>query len=565
MSQVDRRVVAVLVLVLLMSLAVAGCGGSKDSTSSKSGLKAVDVNATSRDELKDGGTVRWAVDQFSTQWNLNHLDGPTVATATVISAVMPSLFVADEAANLTPNEDYVTSAELTARSPRQVVTYKINPKARWSDGEPITVKDFVAQWKALRSADAPYLVASSTGYERVSSVEQGADEHEVVVTFAKPFAEWQSLFSPLYPEATNSSPEAFNKGWLNKIPVTAGPFKLERIDKTAETVTIVRDEKWWGEPAKLDAIVTRALDVDAAVNALANGEVDVVDVGPDASAYKRALGVQDGAVREAAGPDFRHFTINGTSDVLGDPQVRRAVAMAIDREAIAKADLTGLNWPARTLGNHFFVNTQAGYEDNSGEVAKFDPEAAKALLDQAGWKASGAVRKKDGKTLRVRFVIPAGTPVSRQEGELTQAMLRDVGVDLDLVTVPGDAFFDEYVIPGNFDITPFSWVGTPFPISSAQSIYVKPVKDKSGELQIQQNFARVGSVEIDELMARAEQTLDVDEARELINQADKLVWDEVHSLTLYQRPQIWGVDAKLGNVGAFGFKSVIYEDIGYVK
>ena len=190
--------------------------------------------------------------------------------------------------------------------------------------------------------------------------------------------------------------------------MTAGPFKLEKLDQTAKQITIVRDPAWWGIPAKLDQIVFRALDVDATIGSFANGEVDVADVGPDPSGYKRALGVSGGAVREASGPDFRHFTLNGTSPNLSDVRVRQAVTVGIDRATIAKADLTGLNWPAVTMDNHFFVNTQTGYQDNTGDLGKVNPEMAAKLLDSAGWKLDGTYRKKDGETLSLRFVVPRG-------------------------------------------------------------------------------------------------------------------------------------------------------------
>jgi peptide/nickel transport system substrate-binding protein len=566
-----------LALLIVVAIVATGCGGKKTASGSSSttpsasgtggggGVKASDINPQPRSALKDGGQAIWAVDQFSTQWNYNELDGTAVATATILQALMPSMFNADEKANLTINKDYLADAKVTGQNP-QVVTFTINPKATWSDGKPITEKDFEAQWKALNGKNSKFQIASSTGYDRIASVKPGASQREAVVTFSKPFAEWQSLFSFLYPASANSSPDAFNTGWLNKIPVTAGPFKFGSFDKTAQTVTIERDPKWWGKPAKLDRIITRSLDVDAAIGAFVNGEVDVLDIGIDPSGFKRAQGAGGGVVRESAGPDFRHFTINGTSPVMSDVNVRKAIAMGINREAIAKADLTGLGgYPARTMGNHMFVNTQAGYRDNSGEVGKYNPDAAKRLLDQVGWKMSGSYRQKNGKTLTVRFIVPSGIALSRREGELTQSMLKDIGVKLNVVTVPGDPFFDKYVVPGNYDMTPFSWQGTPFPISPNQSIYAKPRKDSKGQLQIQQNYARVGSDQIDKLMSGAEQQLDQAKARELMNQADKLVWDEVHSLILYQRPQIWGVKKGLANVGAFGFRSPTMEDIGYVK
>jgi peptide/nickel transport system substrate-binding protein len=565
--KVDRRALALIVVLAVPAL--AGCGGGSDSSkpsaqATKEALKPADINPTPRDQVRDGGTLRWAVDQFSTQWNYNELDGPADATLKVLQGLLPSPLLADEHAKFSVDPNYAISAKVTSTDP-QVIDIKLNPKAKWSDGKPITVKDYEAQWKAMRGTDERYNIASSTGYERIESVKPGADEYEVVATFKKPFGEWQSLWQPLYPASTNATPEAFNKGWVNKIPITAGPFKLEKIDQTAKTVTIERDPNWWGPPAKLDKIITRALEVDATINAFANGEVDVADVGPDPSAYKRAVGVAGAKVRSAAGPDFRHFTFNGTSKALSDVNVRKAVAMAINREVITKADLTGLNWPAVTMGNHYFVNTQTGYRDNSGDVGRYDPEKAKALLEQAGWKMSGAYRQKDGKALSLRFVIPAGATTSKQEGELTQAMLKEVGIKVVIDVVPSDDFFDKYVTPGSFDITPFSWIGTPYPVSSAKSIYINPKKTSSGELDIQQNYARIGSPEIDKLMSDAEQETDPVRAAELANEADKAVWAEVHSLTLFQRPQITAVKGTLANVGSYGFKTPLYQDIGYVK
>ena len=162
-------------------------------------------------------------------------------------------------------------------------------------------------------------------------------------------------------------------------------------------------------------------------------------------------------------------------------------------------------------------------------------------------------------------MIPTGVPASKQEGELTQAMLKDIGVKVDINAVPSDDFFDKYVIPGNFDITPFSWLGTPFPISSAQSIYANPTKDDKGELQIQQNFARVGSPEIDDLMDKAAQTLDQHQAFTYINQADVKIWDLVHSIIFFQRPQMTAVNKNLANVGSYGFAQPDYTKIGFMN
>jgi peptide/nickel transport system substrate-binding protein len=552
------------------SLALAACGDSDNGNGNSNGgnggssgeanaQKAIDINPQPRDKVKDGGTVRWAIEQFSTQWNYNQLNGPESSTLDVLTSLMPQPLVADEKANTEPDPNFIESAEVTSNSP-ETIKYVLNDMAKWSDGSPITWKDYATQWKALSGKDPKYQIASSTGYDRVKSVTRGANDYEFTVVFAKPFSEWKALFSPLYPAKYQDTPEHFNKGYFNDFPLTAGPFKLDKIDKSAKTITVSRDPNWWGTPAKLDKIVYRALEIEAGINAFVNGEVDLVDVGADASHYKKTKGTPGATIHVAGGPDFRHFTINGTAANLKDVKVRQALALGINREAIVKSDLNGLPWPAKTMDNHFFVNTQDGYQDNSGDLGKYDPDRAKELLDEAGWKMSGDFRQKDGKTLELKFIIPSGDPASKQEGELTQAMLKDIGIKLDVKTVPSDAFFDKYVSTGNFDITPFSWLGTAFPISSAVSIYANP----KGE-NIQQNFARNGSPEIDKLMQEAVEAPDTETARAKINEADKLVWQTVHSLVFYQRPQITATKSNLANYGSFGFATKAVIDMGFMK
>jgi peptide/nickel transport system substrate-binding protein len=540
-------------------------GGGGSSANADVALKSSDMNAVPRDQLKQGGTLSWGLDEYPAQFNYNQIDGTSAAASDVIDAVMPRPFRVDPTGKITPNTNYVTSAEVTSTSPNQVVTYKLNKDAKWSDGKPITWKDFEAQWKALRDSEGKFKIASSTGYERISKIERGADDYTFTTTYSKPFGEWQALFDPLYPAATNSDPDHFDSDYKKGFPVTAGAFKVKKVDASDKTITIDRDPNWWGTKPVLDTIVYRALSSDSLPGAFANGEIDYALVGNDAATYKRITSVAGGEARVAGGPDFRHFTINGSGPILKDLNVRKAVAMAINREVITKADLTGLPWPVRTMGSHFLVNTQDGYKDNSGTVGKYDPDQAGKLLDEAGWKLSGGTRTKNGKPLTLRFVIPSQVAASRQEGELTQKMLQQVGIKLDVQTVPSDDFFEKYVTPGNFDITPFSWLGTPFPISSATSIYTNPTKDSKGELQIQQNYARTGSKEIDDLMSQAEEETDRTKALDLINQADTEVWNVVHSIIMYQRPQITAAKTTVANLGSKGLGYNIYEDIGFTK
>ncbi|GGK73541.1 hypothetical protein Ppa06_32090 [Planomonospora parontospora subsp. parontospora] len=547
----------------LLAMALTACGGgaadkpkagsteaAKEAQQAAAQLPGISINPVAYEQVAEGGTVTLATSSWQSNWNYNQVNGTHDNTDQVMEALMPSAFRSDDKADVVNHPDYVTEWKMELQGETQVVTYKIHEKATWSDGTPITYKDFQAQWKALNGEEKKYQVSSTDGYDRVKSVEKGATDKDVVVTFAKQYPDWKNMFAPLYPASTNDDPEVFNEGWVGKIPVTAGPFKVESINETTKAVTLVRDDKWWGRKAKLDKVIFRAMETGATINAFVNGELDAVEIAAgDAAGLKRVKEVANSDIRKAAAPNWRHITVNGSSELLKDKSVRQAVAMGINRETIAASDLKDMDWPIQTLGNHLYMNTHKGYVDNSGEVGKYNPEKAKQLLEAAGWKQEGEYRKKDGKEFAVRFTVPASLPVAKQEGELTQAMLKEIGVKVTVEAVPDDKFFDDYIIPGNFDLVPFSWLGTPFPNTSLPQIYKTP----TGPDNYGSNFPRTGTPELDALIEQAAGEMDPQKAIDLGNQADKLIWDLVHTIPLYQRPDIYGTKKNLANYGSFGF------------
>jgi peptide/nickel transport system substrate-binding protein len=553
-------------LLPLLLLATVACAGPGTRELRGTGAAAEnDIKQLPRDQIQDGGTFTWALDSIPPNYNYNQLDGTEVTNSQVILAMMPGVFDNDAAGTPVWNRDTLASEPVLTIEPQQVVTYEINPKAAWYDGTPITWQDFYWQWRASNGTNQAYQVASTSGYDQIESVKHGKDDREVIVTYRRHYADWQAVFNPIYPASTNRDPAIFNDGWRDRPLTTAGPFKLDSIDPTSKTITLVRNEKWWGNRAKLDRIVFRAIDPDAQIDALANAEIDSMDVGPDANKFQRAQDIEGIDMRMAAGPNFRHLTINGTSPNLQDVRVRRALAMAISRPAIARALLAPLGIRAEPLDNHIFMTNQAGYRPNAGEVGIYNPERAKQLLDEAGWKMDGGIRKKDGKPLEIVAVIPTAVATSKQETELMLNMLAQVGVRLIISVVPSPDFFSKYITPGQFDFTVFSWIGTPYPMSSSRSIYAMPTRNAAGELDIQQNYARIGTPEIDRLFDETSQELDRSKAIDLANQADTLIWQEVHSLTLYQRPEIVATRSRLANFGAFGFASWVYQDIGWIR
>ncbi|WP_108933110.1 ABC transporter family substrate-binding protein [Streptomyces ardesiacus] len=271
------RSAAFLTAGVLAVPALAGC--TSEEPSSKP-LAAQDVASAARASVSDGGTLRWAVDSVPDTLNTFQSDADATTTR-VAQAVLPSMYRMDEKGGPARNPDYLESAEVVDTEPKQVVVYKLNQQAVWSDGREIGAADFAAQWRALSGKDSAYWTARNAGYDRIEKIERGANDLEVKVTFSRPYADWKALFSPLYPKDVMGTPDAFNDGARRTLKVTAGPFAVKKVDAGADQVVLTGNPRWWGSPAKLEKIVLRAVPRDKRVSELAAGKLDLAEIDPE--------------------------------------------------------------------------------------------------------------------------------------------------------------------------------------------------------------------------------------------------------------------------------------------
>jgi peptide/nickel transport system substrate-binding protein len=343
-----RKALVALVAVASMALA-AGCGGGGGTVSQGSqALGHTEINPQPRDKVRDGGDLRLPMSFFPNSFNYNYVDGASVPLSDLAHAVLPYLFTGTADGEYAINHDYLTSADVTSNTP-QVITYTINPKATWSDGTPFSWRDFEAYWHSSNGSDPAYQTSGTTGYDDISSVTRGVDDKQAVITYRKPYAEWQNLFSPFFPASLTSTPAAFNSAWKTSMAVTAGPFTIDSIDPTAKTITLKRDPKWWGTPAKLDRVILKQYDPAALPDALANNEIDYYEIGSDVNLLRRAQSTPGAAVRDAPSRYYSQITLNGaTGSPLAELALRQAIAQGIDRAAVTRQMLGPIEPSART-------------------------------------------------------------------------------------------------------------------------------------------------------------------------------------------------------------------------
>lgn len=582
------RVFAASAAVLALGLAGCSSGGSKEGQSGSGGGDASGDGATEavptdainphdRADLQEGGELRFAISSMPTSWNTMNVNGNQVDLATTMALfIAPNNWIYQGDGSFDVNPNYVESYEVEdgdGADKKQVVTVNLNKNAVWGDGTPITVADYQATWNACNGAqvaededeaDGKFLCASTDGYDHMETVEQGADEYQVVVTYKDVFPDWSAVLSTVSPAAGVADPEVFNDGWdTYNNDWLAGPYQVSGVDEAQQVISMERNPNWWGEQGLLDSITFRVMDPSSTGTAFAGSEIDVLTGIISAPEYLEAATRADGEIRRAGGLQWRHFTFNGESGVLADKDLRAALTRGIDRVAITESDLAGIPDLVPVdlvLGNHFFMPGQEGYEDNGVDYS-YDPERAGKELDELGWvlEDGAEYRTKDGATLEFEYMMMPDISTSKNEGELLQAQLKEIGVKVDIRNVETATFFDE-VLAGSFGVTSFAWQGTPYPMANINQLYSCTQFAPEG-----QNYARVCDERIDELSAKVATEPDHAERLRLTNEVDAIIWENTMVLPLYRRMEMTAVPQNLANYGAFGMSSVQGENVGFVK
>ncbi|MER5470133.1 ABC transporter substrate-binding protein [Streptomyces sp. NPDC002685] len=273
-----------------------------------------DIAPASRDLVADGGTLRWAVDAVPETLNAFQADADA-ATSRVAGAVLPSMYRLDANGRPQINPDYLESAKVVDTEPKQVVVYKLNQQAVWSDGREIGAADFAAQWRALSGKDSAYWTARNAGYDRIEKIERGKNNLEVRVTFSRPYADWKALFSPLYPKDVMGTADSFNDAARRKLKTTAGPFAVKQVDRKGGEVRLTRNPRWWGRPSKLAEIDLVAVARDKRATALAEGKLDLAEIDPaEAERITLAARHKDGAPLQGASATSEKHTAGAKSE-----------------------------------------------------------------------------------------------------------------------------------------------------------------------------------------------------------------------------------------------------------
>ena len=551
-----------------ISLTLTACAGdSTESTSTGTSTKssqaaestgestggleinaAGDYNPLERDQIQDGGGLTMAITEMAEQQNVFHANMNRY-TRDVWVKYNPQLTLFDGDGTYHPNPAYLSDVKDEVVDGKTVVTYTIVDEANYNDGTPIDWTSFENTWKFNNGSNPDVQVNSTDGYELIESVTRGETDKQAVVTYKQAYPWWEGLFGSLVPPQVDSA-DTFMNAYLKQLHPEwgAGPFKVENVNFETGEVSFVRNEKWWGEPAKLERISYRAMEDQASINAFRAGEIDLTGVGSrDRLETARQMGDQ-ADIRVSLRPSNFLLTINSEAPGLDDPKVREAIMTAIDRSQLAAIRFNGLDYTEELPGSFTLFQTQDGYEDNFGSVVQYDQEKAKKLLEEAGYS--------EANPLSVRYVTLGDSPMVQATTSAIQSMLRAVGIDVQVEERPSSDF-SKVTSEKDFDLFMSGFSSSdPFGVAYFGQLYASDSElNKSG----------TGSAELDAKIEELQKIEDADEQIKRANELEKEAFGEFGIMPYANGPEMVATKPGLANLGAMSFAVLPIENVGWAK
>jgi ABC-type transport system substrate-binding protein len=340
------------------------------------------------------------------------------------------------------------------------IRIELEPSVTFHDGHPLTTSDVQFTLDAIRDPrkGADHLRAMLDDVEAIELI----TAHELRLRLKRPSG-WvlRALAEiPILPMHIYDG-SLLGGGAL----IGTGPWKL--ASNKAGVVHLTRYDRYWaGKPAIADVEFVYEPDAAVALKEAKRGDLDIIPALIPAHwpEQANAPGIVAGfRPLELATPRLRYFAFNPARSLLGDPQVRHALALLIDRRTIAKRVFNGLARPA--LWPIWPGGPVSGPE---AAVPDFDPAAAARLLDAAGWtdtEPKDGIRDQAGKQLRL-VMIGGEKPVAKDASGPPQKLERDyfieaarrIGVVIDVKT-GGEAWLEKRLADGNYDLAELVWSG----------------------------------------------------------------------------------------------------------
>ena len=456
----------------------------------------------------DGGTLVWAHEQEPPDLHLDDPSNNLTITSWIQQAMLDGLYGVSEATTFIP-ELLDGEPELVTNDDGSVtVEFVLRDGLTWSDGTPLTTADVLFTNDVIMATDDDdefvFLRGDRTPYLGIVDLEIVSDT-QIDVTWGEFFSGYPAAFNRLFPAHIFSDDPATAAAELNEalpewthngeILPSSGPMVFSEWNR-GQNMILVRNDLYHGSvspdvvnqnaPAFVDTVEIRFVtDTDSQVNALLANEAQFIMTQPQ-TAFESLTTDDNFTIASSAGPVWEHWGFNLFNTHLCKPEVREALAFAIDKEQVMTGlytPLFGDALPSEGLGNVFWMSNQPAYIDHQTQAGygQGDMDSARANLESIGYTegSDGIYEHPEDGRLSLRVGTTGGNVLREIQIELLQAGFRQAGIEIEIDNVEGAAYFGERPFnpdaiecansggeSGNceiWDITQFAWVGGPWP------------------------------------------------------------------------------------------------------
>ena len=496
----------------------------------------------------------------------------TTYNSAVVDRMFSSFWYFGTDGSIIPNKDFGTY-EKTSDDPL-TVKYTISDDAKWSDGTPVTAGDFIVHWAAnndtIKAEGAETPLFDSISFEQGKYIPEApegeADGKEFTVTYPEPYADWEILISTALPahivakeagmsfeelvtaakekdvEALTPAAEFWNDGWdfspgelpdASLVP-SMGPYKFKDGGwQAGQSITLEANPEYWGTPAATKELVLRFADPKTHVQALQNGDLDVIEPQATVDTLQQLEGLgEDVNVQTGDQLTWEHVDYNrGEGSVFADsPELREAFALCLPRQQIVDNLIKPIYADAQVMN----LREVFPFQDKYQEVV--DAAYPKEMDQPNIEKAKELVEKSGVSKPTVRLGYQAGNQRRTETVALIKSSCDQAGFDVQDANSP--VFFKEVMPAGDYDAALYAWAGSGQKASGA-NIY------QSDGAQNQQSY---NNPEVDAAWDKLATSLDENEQLEQVKTIEKLLWEDFQAIPLYAHPGLVGHKADVANV-----------------
>lgn len=502
-----KHLIAFAALLLLLSAVLTGCADGTGKDQKEEEPTTLAGQSQTAGEPIEGGSVVVGIQQ-----DMDSLDphkAVAAGTKEVLFNIYEGLVKPDENGNLIPAvaSDYQISEDGTE------YVFQIREGVTFHNGDPVRPEDVVYSLKRcaglLDNTDSSVVVEKA-----LSSIQEiSAEGNEVKIVLSQPDTELLGYLTlAVIPEGKEN---------CDKDPIGTGPFVFQSY-KPLEELVVTKNEAYWGEEkAHLDQVTFKIVaNTDTAAMELKSGAIDIYAylTYDQAAQLEGTFRIEEGNMGLVQG-----LFLNNDSELFSDPNVRRALNYAVDRQGVL--DMVA-NGKGNAIATDMFRSFQTCYNEETEQVYSYDPAKAKELLAGAGYA--------DGITFDV--IVPSNYQYHVDSLQVIAEQVKESGIQMNIKLVDEAVWLSQVYTDRNYDATLY---GLAAKVVVPGRVLQRYASDASN------NFINFSNADYDRILKEAQKSTDEGEKASFYKELQKILTEEAASVYLQDPALLVAVNPKL--------------------